>query len=89
MSDDNTNNKPVHRIRIGRISAAVFENATRDGQTFFNVQFDRAYREGDDWKHTKSFGRDDLLVLAKVCDQTHSWIVDQKRAEPEPGPEPG
>jgi len=27
------------------------------------------------WKSTDSFGRDDLLLLAKVIDQTHSWIL--------------
>ena len=30
----------------------------------------------DEWKQTQSFGRDDLLVLAKVADQAHTWTVE-------------
>ncbi len=73
-------NQPVHRLRIGSISAAIFENKTQDGKTFYNAQFDRSYRDGETWKHTTSYGRDDLLILAKLVDQVHSWIVDKQQA---------
>ena len=73
-------NQPVHRLRIGSISAAIFENKTQDGKTFYNAQFDRSYRDGETWKHTTSYGRDDLLILAKLADQVHSWIVDKQQA---------
>lgn len=73
-------NKPVHRIRLSTISAAVFKNTNADGKEFFNVQLDRSYKDGDEWKHTKSFSRDDLLNVAKVCDLTHSWIHSQQQA---------
>lgn len=75
-----SNNQPVQRLRIGNISAAIFENKTQDGKTFYNAQFDRSYRDGETWKHTQSYGRDDLLVLAKLADQVHSWIVDRQQA---------
>ncbi|MEZ6061096.1 MAG: hypothetical protein R3C19_12090 [Planctomycetaceae bacterium] len=75
-----TNNQPVHRLRIGRIGAAIFENRNSDGYLFYNVQFDRSYRDGNDWKHTRNFGRDDLLILAKLSDQAHSWITDRQSA---------
>ena len=32
------------------------------------------YKEGDQWKSTQSFGRNDLLVLAKVADLAHTRI---------------
>ena len=38
------------------------------------------YKEGDNWKEAHSFGRDDLLVLAKTLDQAHTWICAQKTA---------
>lgn len=80
-------NKPVHRIRLSNISAAIFKNETNEGKSFFNVQFDRSYKDGEEWKHTQSFGRDDLLQLAKVADQTHSWIHDhQQQAKHDPEP---
>ena len=85
------NNAPVHRIRLSSISASIFKNENADGRTYYNAQFDRSYKDGDDWKHTKSFGRDDLLNLAKVADLTHSWIhqeqsVNKKTASETPEP---
>jgi hypothetical protein len=76
-------NQPVHRLRISTIGAAIFQNDTSDGKPFYNVQFDRSYHDGQEWKHTRSFGRDDLLILSKLSDQVHSWIVDQQQANRE------
>lgn len=70
-------NPPIHRIRIGNIAAAIFENRTEEGPPFFNAQFQRGYRTTEGWRNTRSFGRDDLLALAKLADQTHSWIQEQ------------
>lgn len=75
-------NKPVKNIRIGRISAAIWANTNEHG-TFYSVTFERAYRQGQEWKSTNSFGRDDLLVLAKIADMAHTWIAQalQRRNE--------
>ncbi|WP_417847305.1 hypothetical protein [Thalassoglobus sp.] len=75
--------QPIHRIRIGTVSVAIFENKTDEGQTFYNTQFDRSYRNGDEWKHTRSFGKDDLLVVGKLADQAHSWITEQLQSTTE------
>ena len=49
-----------------------------------SVTFSRIYRDAEgQWKTTQSFGRNDLLVLAKVADQAHSRIVDLQRTEDE------
>src|SRR5512139_3596903 len=68
--------KPVHEVRLGFIKAAVWKNETEAGVRY-NVTFSRLYKDGDNWQSTDSFGRDDLLLLAKVADQTHSWIFAQ------------
>ena len=70
--------KPVHEIRLGRIKAAVWENETQNG-TRHNVTISRLYKDGDDWKDSSSFGRDDLPLVAKVVDQAHSWIFQDSR----------
>ena len=74
-------NQPVHRIRLSHVSAAIFRNETSEGKTFYNTQFDRSYRDGEDWKHTSSFGRDDLLLVAKVADLAHSWVYEQLKSD--------
>ncbi len=68
--------KPVHEVRLGAIKAAVWRNETENGVRF-NVTFSRLYKEGDQWQSTDSFGRDDLLLVAKVADEAHSWIFAQ------------
>ena len=67
------NQKPVDEIRIGRVKATIWRNGT-DERPRHNVTFGRLYKEADQWKTTQSFGRNDLLVLAKVADQAHSRI---------------
>ena len=66
--------KPVHEIRLGLIKAAIWANDTDQGLRH-NVSLSRLYKEGDEWKSTGSFGRDDLLVVAKVADLAHTWIA--------------
>ncbi len=81
-------NKPAHEIRIGAVKAAIWDNSTADSVRH-NVTFSRIYRDGDEWKRTESFGRDDLLVLAKLADQAHTWICEQKaQSAPAPAQEP-
>ena len=58
------NPKPVTEVRIGRVKATVWKNGTED-QPRYNVTFSRLYKDGDQWKSTQSFGRNDLLVLAE------------------------
>ena len=73
-----TSNRPVHEIRIGRIRAAIWENETQNGLRH-NVTFTRLYKDGGQWMDSGSFGRDDLPLLAKVADQAHTWIFQQKQ----------
>ena len=69
--------QPVHAIRLKNVRAAVWVNE-RDGAQFFNVTFSRSYRGQDgNWHTSDGFGRDDLLLLAKVADQAHTWIWAQ------------
>ena len=69
--------KPIHEVRLGAIKAAVWKNTIDKGGVRYNVTLSRLYKDGDDWKSTESFGRDDLLIVAKVADQAHSWIFQQ------------
>jgi hypothetical protein len=75
-----TKTKPTHEVRLGHIKAALWKNETEAGVRF-NVTFSRLYKDGDSWKSTDSFGRDDLLLLAKVADIAHSWIFAQSQGE--------
>lgn len=68
--------KPAHEIRLGRIKATIWANDTEKGARH-NVAIQRIYKDGDEWKSTTSFGRDDLPLVIKVADLAHTWIFEQ------------
>ena len=76
-----TKNKPADEVRLGAIRAAIWRNdgekGARDG-----VTFERLYKEGSEWKASSSFGRDELLLLAKVADRAHSRIFELPQKTP-------
>ena len=77
------NQKPHDEVRIGAVKAAIWQNDVA-GKTRYSVTFSRIYRDAEgQWKTTQSFGRNDLLVLAKVADRAHSRIVELQRTEDE------
>ena len=80
MANGTTKKRPIHELRLGRIKAAVWENDTETGPRH-NVTIARLYRDGNQWKDTTSFGRDDLPLVAKVADMAHSWIFQQGAGE--------
>lgn len=48
-----------------------------EGGIRYSVTVCRLYKDGQQkWQTSDSFGRDDLLVLAKVLDFAHSWIFE-------------
>ena len=75
------NQKPVAEVRIGRVKATIWRNGTEE-QPRHNVTFSRLYKDdAGEWKSTQSFGRNDLLVLAKVADQAHTRLFELPREE--------
>lgn len=71
-------NRPVHEIRLGRIRAAIWANMTDTGLRH-NVTITRLYKDdkSGEWRDSQSFGRDDMPLVAKVCDFAHTWIYEQ------------
>ena len=75
------NQKPVDEIRIGRVKATIWRNGTEE-QPRHNVTFSRLYKDdAGEWKSTQSFGRNDLLVLAKVADLAHTRLFELPQEE--------
>ena len=68
-------NTPVDDVRIGRVKATIWRNETGDGKARFHVVFSRLYKDGNTWQSSPSFGRNDLLVLAKVADLAHTRVL--------------
>ena len=69
--------KPAAEVRLGRIKATVWANERDDGKgTWFSVQLGRLYRDDGEWRTSSTFGREDLLTVAKVADMAHSRVFE-------------
>ena len=77
MSDKTDSNKPVQSFRLRGITASVFENQSEDGKTtFYKVTLQRSYKQGEEWKSTNSFGRDDLPLVSLLTKQDWEFILN-------------
>jgi hypothetical protein len=73
-----TKNPPADKVRVGLITASIWENETEKG-TFHNVTFERRYRDAEgNWKSSHSYNAEDLLALAKAADLAHTKIVEAR-----------
>jgi hypothetical protein len=74
-------NKPVHRIPgPGGLKLAIWQHESDKGP-WYTVTPSRSYKTAEgQWKDSQSYGFDDLLNLAKMLDQAHSWIMNEMAA---------
>jgi hypothetical protein len=78
-----SNPQPAHKIRHGFVSASIWRNETEKGP-MFNVTFQRAYKDGEVWKNSTSFGHKNLLVLGLIAARAFEWIGSQSRKPAQP-----
>ena len=76
---------PEKTFRIGSVSASVFVNEVQgDGgkRQIRNVNLQRRYKDGDEWKSTSSFGISDLPLAIRALQlaQTHVESIEAEVA---------
>lgn len=94
--------RPIAQIRRGAINGAIWRNTNGKG-IYYAVSFERLYRDDSGtWRSSQSFGRDDLLVIARVAAHAFDAICELQQkdrsndnegatspgAESDPEPEP-
>lgn len=72
--------RPIHEIRRGLIKVRIWRKKTRSGVRH-TVSILRLYRNGDVWKESSRFSRDDVPLLRLVLDEAHTWIFEQGFSE--------
>ena len=72
--------KPIHEIRRGLINARIWQKRTRSGLRH-TVTVARFFRNGDVWKESSRFGRDDIPLVRLVLDEAHTWIYLKSRQD--------
>ncbi|MEM8669253.1 MAG: hypothetical protein AAGG48_17150 [Planctomycetota bacterium] len=72
------NNAPIKRFAVGNgIRASVWKNDSKNNGSWLSVTITRTYRDGEEYKDTTSFRRDDLLFVAKAAELAFSWCLRQ------------
>jgi hypothetical protein len=82
---DSMANKPIKRFAVGNgIRASIWANQSKhNGGSWHSVTITRTYRDGDEYKDTTSFRRDDLLFVAKASELAFAWCLEQAKARTE------
>ena len=73
-------NRPVQRFRHRNLEAAIWRNQTAKG-SMYSVTVVRSYKEGEAWRESQSLGYDDLMNVAKLLHDAHSWISAERARE--------
>ena len=78
--------RPAHEVRLGRIKAAIWANTTDQGVRY-GVTLTRLYKDqqSGEWRTSTSFGRDDLLLVAQVCEMALVWVYQQTQSQAQDG----
>ena len=81
MEAESKGKRPVKVFRARGISASVFENESKSGDTFHKVTLQRTYYDGKEFKTTDSFSRDDLPVAGKLLGDAWEFILEAEEAK--------
>ena len=71
--------KPVKVIHIGYVSGSIFLNEidTEGGRrTIRNVNLQRRFKDGDEWKFSTSFGLADLPSAIRVLQLAQQFVEE-------------
>lgn len=71
-------NGPVKTFLLGRIKAKVWANRSQQNDVWFNVEIVRLYKEGDKFKESTQYGRNDLPLVSKAADMAFAWLHEQE-----------
>jgi hypothetical protein len=70
--------RPAHTIRYGSLKASIWRQESDKGPWYSTV-LTRTYRDdAGNWQSSDSYGRDELLLLAKLANDANSWIWRQR-----------
>jgi hypothetical protein len=70
--------KPAHKLRDGLLTVTM---NTSDKGPRYTATPSRSYKKGDEWAESDSYASDELLALAKLLDEAHSWMRTTEQAE--------
>lgn len=71
----------IHEIRRGLIRVRIRVERKKKSPRY-SLSVVRVYRNGDQWKESSRFGRDDIPLMRLALDEAYGWILLQQSDEP-------
>ena len=68
-------NRPIHKLQIGNIQVAIWENEAGNGKKFPTVSLSRSYKQGDEWKNSSSLRTSDLLKASLALQKAYELLA--------------
>ncbi len=81
MAKSSPSNKPAKVFRRRGVSASVFENQSEQNGPFHKVQIVRTYKDGDEFKTTSAFNRDELPIVALLTQQAWEYVLAEEASQ--------
>ena len=73
--------KPVHKIRAGQVSCALWENeiTLAGGRKIkaLKATVERRYKDGDEWKSSGSYGLNEIPRVIWCLQKAYDHIIDE------------
>jgi hypothetical protein len=66
--------EPVKKVKIGGIEVAVWQNTSKEGNTFFTTTMERNYKDGEEWKKTSSLRDNDLPKAVLALQKAYEFV---------------
>ena len=68
-------------FRLRSLSVSIFANSAKangEDTVFYKVSIQRTYKDGDEFRTTNSFGRDDLPIVEILARRASEYIFEQE-----------
>lgn len=69
--------QPAKKLRIGYLTATIWENQANGDSKFYSVELTRTYKDGDDYRTTNALNHGDILNAVKLLERAEHWISQQ------------
>lgn len=71
--------KPVKKFRAGNVTATIWSKeialeGRKELVTVYNTSITKSYKDGEEWKTTDSYNRDDLIKVHVVLQKTIEFL---------------
>lgn len=71
-------NEPVHKIRMGNVSADIWANQTEKGK-MLSIGILKSYKDDkDEWQTSSSYSRNDLPKVQAVSMLAYEWCFGEE-----------